>query len=96
MGNILQSCKSNERKWGFFLTFQMKKKCFSQEYNKLIIIYNFDKDKINIKNEKEKFEKYFKEFHLIESGWLLTDQNREYLTHNEWIEFKNNFEFVLE
>ena len=72
------------------------KKCFSHKYNKLIIIYNFDKEKINIEYEKEIFEKYFKEFNLIESGWLLTDQNWEYLTYNEWIELENNFEFVLE
>ena len=36
--------------------------------NKLIIIYNFDKNEIKIEDEKEIFEKYFKEFDLIESG----------------------------
>ena len=59
-------------------------------------MYNFAKDKINIEKEKEIFEKYFKEFNLIESGWLLPDQNWEYLLYNEWIEFENNFKFVLE
>ena len=63
--------------------------------NKLIIIYNFDKNEIKIEDEKEIFEKYFKEFDFIESGQLLTDQNQEYLTYNQWIEFKNNFEFFL-
>ena len=63
--------------------------------NKLVIIYNFDKDEIKIEDEKEMFEKYFKEFDLIESGQLLTDENQEYLTYNQWIEFRNNFGFFL-
>ena len=83
----MPSCKSNGKKVkSFFLNISYeKKKCFSHEYNKLIIICNFYKDKINIGNEKEIFEKYIKEFDLIESSWLLTDQNWDFLTYNKWI-----------
>ena len=100
------SCKPEE-KWetfcrhikvmreNVFLNISYEKKYFPHKYKKLIIIYNFDKDKINIENEKELFEKHFKEFDLIESGQLLTDQNWDYLTYNEWIEFKNNFNLFL-
>ena len=87
MGNFLPSCKSNKREKKKFNISYEKNNVFSHKYNKLIIIYNFEKDKINIENEKEILEKYFKEFDLIESGWLFTDRNWKYLTYKESIVF---------
>ena len=53
------------------------------------------KIKLTLKMKKKYLKIYFKEFDLIESGWLLTNQNWENLTYSEWIEFENNFEFIL-
>ena len=68
-----------------FKHFIRKKVCFSHEY-----------DNINIEEEKKKFEKYFEESELLENGWLTSEESFGYTTYCEWLNFKKNFDFILQ
>ena len=63
-----------------FKHFIRKKVCFSHEY-----------DNINIEEEK-----YFEESELLENVWLTSEKSFGYMTYCEWLNFKKNFDFILQ
>ena len=106
-GNWKQDCKPEKKGETFcrdlklkretvFKHFIRKKICFSHEYDKVIITYNFDNDNINTEEEKKFFEKYFEESELLENGWLISEESFGYKTYCEGLDFENNFDFMLE
>lgn len=69
--------------------------CSKHDHKKVTVTYNFDKDKVDIDNEKEISYQYFIRFELAKLGRKITYQ-WGYITVSKWIDFDDNFEFVIE
>ena len=78
-----------------FLNISYKnEECSKHDHEKVTVTYKFDKDKVDIDNEKKLFDQYFLRFELAKLCWKVSDQ-WSYITISEWIDFEDNFEFVI-